>query len=263
MAKYWEVIKISFKDLFLYRAKLLAYVFVWSMRLWIIIFLYAYAYKYISHTAQVISYQTAAWSMAMYFVTIALGARNVYTQISDEVRLGTIETKLNKPFNYILYKVFEGIGSGLPVFIFMLVVSVLFLSTIVGFPQVNTSALWFFQSIGVVLLGFINAFLVYIIVGLTAFWLQKSEPVFWIVDKSIIILGGAYIPVALLPNFIQLIAKYSPVGATMFVTYIFNPDFSSQFLNLFICQFIWIIILGTFVVLIFRRATEKLSINGG
>ena len=105
--------------------------------------------------------------------------------------------------------------------------------------------------------------IIYGIVGLFAFWIEEVAPIFWIVDKSVMVLGGSYLPVALFPNFLYKIAIYSPFGASMFVSQIVYDTWKVNWMGLVLIQIFWIIILGIFMIWLFKRAKDKVSVNGG
>jgi len=82
-------------------------------------------------------------------------------------------------------------------------------------------------------------------------------------DKSVLVLGGAYVPLALLPQSFQAFATITPFGAPMFATQMFNPNFLDKWPLLFGVQVVWLLI-GFFLIAgIFAKAKANLSINGG
>lgn len=107
------------------------------------------------------------------------------------------------------------------------------------------------------------ASLLYTLVGLSAFWLEDAEPVYWISDKFVMLLGGAYVPVVLFPVWLKTIAIWLPFGGFTFVAQAFHPSFTALWSQLILSQLLWTIVLGGIVALVFRRARARVSINGG
>jgi ABC-2 type transport system permease protein len=105
--------------------------------------------------------------------------------------------------------------------------------------------------------------LIYSIVGLLSFWIEDIKPVYWIVDKAVMILGGSYLPVALFPKAMYQIAVWSPFGASQFITHTVYESWTINYVKMFSIQVLWVIILGTFVYIMFNRAHKKVSVNGG
>lgn len=68
---------------------------------------------------------------------------------------------------------------------------------------------------------------------------------------------------ALFPNFLYKIAIYSPFGASMFVSQIVYDTWKVNWMGLVLIQIFWIIILGIFMIWLFKRAKDKVSVNGG
>ncbi len=263
MSKYLYILTISLRDAVFYKSKLVSYVVLWFFRVFILLFIYSYAYEYAGEHIHGISLPVAIWSIAVYFFMLSFNIRGIYRDISEEVKLGTIENKLNKPFNYLFYTMASRLGKGIPDFMFCFVAAVPLLSYLVGFPAQQVTPFWFLQIIILTMGGIAIGCLLYSLVGLTAVWLQDADPIYWITDKAVLILGGSYIPVALFPDVVQTMAESTPFGAAMFVTQIFNPDFSDKWLYLVLVQVVWFIVLALCTMLIYSRANKKLSINGG
>lgn len=262
-AKYYSIAKTSCHDALFYRAKLISSLVMWTFRVGVLFALYSYAYHYTGKDVSGISLSTALWSIGVYFVMLALGVRRLHREIADEVRTGTIETRINKPYHYLLYRMAARVGTGLPDFCFSLLAALPLLFVFVAFPQVSVSWRWCLQFLSLLVTGIFLALWVYSLVGLSAMWLVDSDPVFWITDKAVMILGGSYVPVALFPKSLQLVSAYSPFGAMSFAARAFNPGFSAQWLSFWFTQLAWLAILMVMTLLVYRRANRKLSINGG
>jgi len=125
---------------------------------------------------------------------------------------------------------------------------------------------WFFfipTVLGVFILGSILSLLLFSIIGLLAFWVEDINPIFWTVDKAVMILGGSYLPVALFPNSIYNIALYSPFGATQFITHTVYKTWQAEWFLKIGIQAFWIIVLGVVVYFLFQKAKQRVSVNGG
>lgn len=77
------------------------------------------------------------------------------------------------------------------------------------------------------------------------------------------ILGGSYLPIALFPTFLYKIALYSPFGASQFITHTVNESWKSDWYVLILTQLFWIIVSGITLYLLYSKAKNKLSVNGG
>jgi ABC-type uncharacterized transport system permease subunit len=101
------------------------------------------------------------------------------------------------------------------------------------------------------------------LVGLLSFWVEDINPVFWVVDKAVMILGGSYLPVALFPGLMYKIAVYSPFGASQFVSHASASAWFSEWPLLVGVQFFWIALFAVAVITVFNLARKKVSVNGG
>jgi len=174
-----------------------------------------------------------------------------------------LETQLNKPYSYLAYKFWEHLGKGLLNFLVCLVViiPVLLLLTS-GSPATFSLARLGFGLI-LAVAGTLVSASIYMLIVLPALWIDDATPFFWIADKAILILGGAYIPLALLPPTFQTVASFSPFGAPMFATQMFNPNFLTRLPQFLLMQALWILVLGLLVHIVFSKARKRLSVNGG
>lgn len=199
----------------------------------------------------------------MYFIVFWLGFRNIEKIFRQDILSGNIEMYLLRPIGYVWQKVFVQIGQGFTTFVLALVLSVVLDTLIVGLPQMSqTLPVWIGSLLVIFFLSQILTCLIYVLCGLSGFWLGNSEPIYFVVSKLIMIFGGAWVPIAFFPKALQLFAEFSPFGASVALSYAMYPNFAERFpvsvLNL--CA--WIVIFGVLTAVISKRAMRKLSING-
>jgi ABC-2 type transport system permease protein len=180
-----------------------------------------------------------------------------------DVQTGNIEVLLNKPISYLLYRSWWQIGAGAYSFLVSLILGVALLWIIIGIPATMTTVLFWSTLLAVIFGTLLLGIILYLIVGILAFWIEDINPVFWVVDKAVMILGGSYLPLALFPAFMQKVALYSPFGAVQFITHTVYVSWSSQWWIALAMQAFWIITLGIVLHVLFIAAREKVSVNGG
>ncbi len=263
MSKYLAIFLVSLKDTLFYKGKILTTVFVWFVRVGILLGVYAVAYRYVGHDIRGVSFSVAIWSIGIYFLLLTIMGRRVFKDISDEVQFGTIETKINKPIQFVLYHWVGRMGKNLLDFVLSGATAIVFLLLVVGLPDVAFSFAWIGKASALFVIGLLLSYVLYSLVGLSAFWLEVADPAFWIVDKSVMILGGSFIPVALFPDVMRRIAEFSPFGAIMFADQAFNPDFHERWVWLLVAQIVWLVILAVALAWIYRLAQKRLFVNGG
>lgn len=262
-AKYSSVFLVSVREALYFPQKLQTTLVLVPFRVIVLLFVYNYAFDYLGGTVNGVDAHIAIWSIAVYHILLFAQFRNLFRTINQEVRLGNFETQLNKPHNYLLYKIWEQFGRGVLSFLvsFIIVVPLLYLAT-GGMPQVFDTS----RAIGAIALaigGTMVSAALYIVTSLPVFWVDDADPFYWIVDKAILILGGAYIPLALLPSGFQTFATITPFGAPMFATQMFAGDFIERWPLLLTVQAFWLLVLAVVAAFMFNRAQQRLSVNGG
>jgi ABC-2 type transport system permease protein len=154
-------------------------------------------------------------------------------------------------------------GSGLYPFIVTTVLGVTTLWLTVGIPETMQSGFFIATLAVVFILGVFLSLFIYAIIGLISFWIEDVKPLYWIVDKAVMILGGSYLPVALFPKIMYKIAIWSPFGASQFVTHTVYETWQQSWIHMIGIQFAWVVVLGIIVVIMFGRAHKRVSVNGG
>jgi len=260
---FFGILKVSMVDCLAHPKRILSNFLVLFVRVGVMFALYAYAFKYVGRNVNGISFEIAIWSIAIYFIILATYLRYIFVDINTDVVSGKIETIVTKPVNYLLYRYALKLGAGLGDMLFVLIAVSLILGLTIGIPAGTHDLLWVLEVILITVLGMVITLLMYSLIALGSFWIDNARPFFWIVDKLVLVLGGSYVPIALFPIAIKLFAIYSPFGASMFATYIFNPDFAEKFVTLVGVQVMWILVFLILIKFVFGRAMKRLSVNGG
>lgn len=258
-----KILKTLTKDSLHYPSRMYANIFILIARLGILLGLYAYVFKLNGGTVNGVTFLVVAWSMFFYFTFSNFNLRRISRLMMTDVQSGSVEIFLNKPISYLSYKVWWTFGLGFYNFLFIGFLSFIILALIIGIPPSMMTSLFLITLIIEFFLTSILTIIIYAIVGVFAFWIEDINPVFWIVDKFVMILGGSYLPVALFPAFLYNIAIYSPFGASMFISHIVYDSWKVDWVKLVGIQIFWIIVLGLFMVWLYKKAREKVSVNGG
>lgn len=258
-----KIIKTLVKDRIQYPGRLITDTIIIIARCGILLALYWYVFKINDGVVNNTTYIIVAWSMFFYFAFSTLRLREIAKSIATDVQSGNVEVLFNKPVSYLLYRVWWQIGSGLYPFVVATILGSIALALIVGIPG-SMKLMIFLPSLILVFLGAsLLSLILYSIVGLLAFWVEEITPIFWIVDKSVMILGGSYLPVALFPAFMFKLAMYSPFGASQFVTHTVYDSWKSNWFILIGIQLFWCVALGCVAYVMYSKARLKVSINGG
>lgn len=205
----------------------------------------------------------AIWSLAMFSVFWAVGTRNIPRDIEREVRNGEIETRLVRPVSYLPTLFAQRLGYQRAVALLQGGTVIICAWLFVGFPAIDFSVTWLFFSITLFVVGLAVSLCMFTLIGLTAFWFESTKAFLWVIDRSVMLLGGGLVPVALFPVGVRAFAERSPFGAALSFTQMWNPDFVAHAPHLLTMQLMWLVILSVLVVLVFNQAKRKLSVNGG
>lgn len=183
-------------------------------------------------------------------------------RISAEVKDGSIAYTFLRPYNYLAYHFFNGLGElvvkmtlifllGLPVVIYQ-----------VGLPTI----VWWHIPLVLIVMAFAITidFLVFSIIGLLAFVTEDVSSFRLIYQKLVFILGGLMIPLDFLPDWLQTIARVLPFNLTTYAPAKLFVAFNwPQFAQIIALQLFWIAIIGIILHRQYRWATQRLVINGG
>ena len=258
-----KILKTLVRDRMYYPGRLIVDTVSIITRCGVLLVLYWYVFRLNNGVINNTTFIVAAWSMFFYFAFSAFRLRDISRAIMQDVQSGNIEILFSKPISYLSYRMWWQVGAGLYSFLVISIIGALALSLIVGFPATMSVSIFIPTLVLVVLLGTLLSLFLYAIVGLLAFWIEDINPVFWIVDKAVMILGGSYLPVALFPDFMYKAALYSPFGASQFITHTVYETWATEWIMKIGIQIFWIFVVAIVAFILFARARERVSVNGG
>jgi ABC-2 type transport system permease protein len=258
-----KIVQTLVRDRIYYPDRLIVDTFGIIARCGVLLILYWYVFQLNGGVINNTTFIVAAWSMFFYFAFSVFRLRDISRAIMQDVQSGNVEVLFSKPISYLSYRMWWQFGSGLYPFVVISIVGSIALAFIVGTPATMSLAIFIPTLVLVVLLGTLLSLLLYAVVGLLAFWIEDINPVFWIVDKAVMILGGSYLPVALFPDFMYKIALWSPFGASQFITHTVYETWATEWAMKIGIQVFWILAIAVVVAILFAKAREKVSVNGG
>jgi ABC-2 type transport system permease protein len=259
--KYWAIFQITLVNSLAYPGELIGRSLLIVPFMWIFYQLWKVTFS--TADSDVINGMTLYSTMwyLMMAETIELSRPALARTISDNVKDGSIAYLLNKPYSFLLYQFSNSMGET----IFRALVNALFGSVIVwwlvGPPPAPIGWLLAFLALsGTWLLNFCITCLI----GLSAFLVEDVSPFMWIYQKFIFILGGFLIPLDFYPEWLQAIARALPFSAMIYgPSKLFVAPSLGLFGNVMLMQTLWIIALGTILIISYRRGVAYLTVNGG
>jgi ABC-2 type transport system permease protein len=201
-----------------------------------------------------------------YFVwaeLVTLAKINPTLTIQNEVKDGTLAYTLGRPYNYVLYHFFFGLGN---VAVRMVAVVGMGAAT----ALVITGPLASFKPAtmpGVLLVTALALVLDYCVLaslGLLAFFFEDTAAFRLIYQKITFVLGGLLLPVDFLPEKIQGVVRVLPFNLVVYApSKLFVAWDSRQFMQVVALQVGWIVVLAGVLARIYRTGARRVSINGG
>jgi ABC-2 type transport system permease protein len=182
--------------------------------------------------------------------------------ISEEVKDGSIAYTLGRPYNYLAYHFFNGLGETLikmvVVFLFGMPIALYY----AGLPDVQLGHL---PAVAlVVVLALVLDFFFHSIIGLLAFVIEDTFSFRIIYQKLVFILGGMLTPIDFLPDWLQSIARLLPFSLVAYAPAKLFVAFSwEQFGQIMVTMVFWLTVVVCVLWLQYRWATRRLTVNGG
>jgi ABC-2 type transport system permease protein len=191
---------------------------------------------------------------------VTLSVVTVQLRLEDDIRHGHLEPYLLRPKSYMLQRVAPAMGEML-VRLVTLGMAGLAVIALSGRPlpaPATWPALLVLGSLGCSI-----GILLYVLVGLTAFWIRRVLPAALIVQKLGFLLGGLLAPINLYPGWLFDFAKATPFGAHLYWVGVQVIAPSTRLFWIGIgWQLLWIAILTALCALIWRAGLRKILREG-
>lgn len=193
---------------------------------------------------------------------IELGKFRHDQRISEEVKDGSIAYTLNRPYNYLAYHFFNGLGETLVKMVLIFLLGLPLVLWYAGPPSIQWHAIP--GVLIVIFLAMVLDFCMASSIGLLAFVTEDTFSFRLVYQKLMFILGGLLIPLDFLPDWLQRIAYLLPFSQVTYAPAKLFVAFDWRlFLNTVSLQLVWIIITGLVLFFQYRWATRRLAVNGG
>ena len=201
------------------------------------------------------------WYLA-FAECVIMSSPRVTPYIDEDVRTGSIAVQLVRPMSYPLYRLASNFGEQVVRFVVTVFAASVIALVLAGVPEHFPTGILFAAL--ALPLAFVLDFLGYLLVGLGAFWFEDTTGMALIYSRLTMIAGGMLLPLELFPETLQLVLKSLPFGyivngpARLFV----HPELTTLGVVL-LNQLIWTIVLGLAVAAVYRKALNRIALNGG
>ncbi len=191
---------------------------------------------------------------------IVLSVPSIHLRLEDDIRSGTIEAHLLRPASYPLLRVAEVCGG-------MLVrLGALGATGVIGLVlsgYASPSPLIWLCVVVLGVLGGLVGILTYALVGMCAFWVRRTVPIYLCIQKLSFLLGGLLAPLTLYPDWLRHVAEASPFAAQLYwpAVIVISPGVATVSRALTM-EVLWIVILAAVLALIWRTWLRRLLRQG-
>ena len=182
-----------------------------------------------------------------------------HLRIRDSVRSGNIAQELVRPMDLFSSTVAYEYGSMVYGLIFRgIPVGLILFRAGYYIPESPGTWLWTFLALLLgCYIGIVNAYLV----GMTAFWTTEIRTAYWVVSMLSMGLGGASIPIEVLPEFLYRLARWLPFPCLTFYPARIYLELSGP--ELLFPGAAWSGILTVVAIHATRLARKRLEVQGG
>lgn len=261
--KYYAVVRINTQNSLAYTWDAVSQGIL--IAIFILIFARLWKVTFAAQGAEIIGDLTLRQTI-WYFVwaeAIQLSKMNVSFKMQEEVQGGSLAYTLGRPYNYLLYHFFSGVGE-----VFVRMASTLAFGMVIAWIEAGTPSFIRWETLPLLLmvtvLALVVDFCMSAMIGLTAFFFEDTMAFRLIYQKLLLVLGGVLLPLDFLPGGVQTVTRLLPFNAVIYApARLFVAWDSSQFLEILAVQGFWIAALGFLLALFFHFGTQHVSINGG
>jgi len=263
MKKYFSIFKLSLMSSLQYILDIVFGFIIYIIIIYIFLNLWQYMYEDPSSIINGYTMNQMVWYIILTeIIWSASSSRKLCKKISKDVTSGNIAYNLNKPYSYIGFSLTTHMSEAIIRLLMYGIVGITMGLIFLG-PIPNYNPLFIpIVFLSAILAIIIDALLV-IAIGLISFWVEDSNPLYWLYSKAILILGTMF-PIEFFPKFLQTILKYTPVFVTMYGPAKLLVDFNLKNSAIILsAQIIYVAIASLICTFIYRKGSEKLNVNGG
>ncbi len=260
---YWEFVKKSFSQKFMYRADSYIQIFGTLVKLFILMSAWTALYQGKTEIngitlADMISFVT------INIVVSALTNSRVAEKIAVKVNDGSIAVDFVKPISFRFFMLADELGENLYRAVFNTIPACLFATLLWGFRLPADPV-----RLGVFLLSLINGIVLVMylnyVFGLLAFWFKTAFHINWFMGALYELFSGTFVPLWFYPKILFNISVFLPFRYISFepISIFLEKISLMDSLKVIVWQLIWILILAGLDNFIWGKAQSKVTVHGG
>ena len=193
---------------------------------------------------------------------ILLSAPALHLDIQEDIHQGQIAYHLGRPVPYAGMRLAEGLGTAYVRMFYIGIVGLGYVTFLSGDLVTRGPALLAAFLIGPIAAVGISAS--FAAVGLAAFWIEDSKPIYWVYQKFLFILGGLMIPLNLYPDWVSSWAVWTPFAAFLYspARSMIELSWVSFVMSLSVAVF-WSAISVYLLFRLYRSCVQDVVVQGG
>lgn len=207
-----------------------------------------------------LTFNNMIWYLMMA-EALELGRPRLNRTISEQVKNGEVAYILNKPYNFLVYHFFVGLGDGAVRMTINLLVGSTVAWILAGVPPALPG--W-----GMALVTLIGAWILHFcmmaLIGLAAFVVEETNSFELIYQKLVFILGGFLLPLDMFPEWLRNMAYALPFPYMMYApARLFVRQDFGLFQQMLTGQIVWVLLSIALLAFVYKRNEKVLTVNGG
>ncbi len=261
LAKYTAVGKISVRNNLAYLYDLIIRSFFLLVILYVFVQLWSVTYESVGENLIAgYTFEQIIWYL-IFAEAFVMAAPRHSLKVEEEVLKGDIGYQLTRPMSYLLFHYATYMGEGLVRVLVNLLIGGALGVFLFGIPDFGFGWLGFL----IMILGsFTVNYLLTMMVGLCAFWVEEVRGIDFVYNKLLFTIGGMMIPLEMMPDMLRSVCEYLPFQAIVY----FAAKTAVQFdgvamIKMIGIQALWVLLISCVLVLIYKRGVKKLNVNGG
>lgn len=187
----------------------------------------------------------------------------LYRVITHDIVKGEAKLLVYQPVRYFLYILARGLGKNFFPFIMSAIFHIILLYFLLDSFVINLNLLYLGVILLMVILAFIIEFLIAYLLRLYVFWTIKSSQFYTVLMRIKKFLAGNYFPLSLLPPLFLSASLSLPFAYSFFVPmqlYLKKIDLGTGLKGIGV-QFIWIILMYTFIKITWQKKIKQSRIK--
>lgn len=263
MKKYLFIYKTEIMSNISYAFNLITGFIGYFIHIFIFLNLWKYIYSNPKELINGYSMNQMVWYVIVTEILwMCIGGRKLCKQIISDVRTGNVAYNINRPYSYILYQLFSNLGRFTVKFVLFTILGVVMgLVFLQEFPNISVLGI-ILVLLSSFLATIINTLFV-IVIGLFSFFIEDSNPFYWVYSKFILVVGTLF-PIEYFPKVIQPVIKASPIFAVSYAPAKMFVDFNiNNVFYILLVQLVYVVISYTLCLFIYRKGVKNINVNGG